>query len=100
LLLETRLKGIGAGSSGDRDSGIPDNLNASQFLFSYDDVYPKLFATMARGKETPLRSVRHKRDTPRVVAPPDDLHEETHDSESSDDSEEYSDEDSDYGNCE
>jgi hypothetical protein len=54
---------------------------------------------MARTVETALQSMRHIGDTPRVVAPPDDLHDETHENELSEDSEQFSDEDSDYGNC-
>lgn len=55
---------------------------------------------MGRATETPLKSARRIRDIPQAVAPPDDLHEETHDSEFSEDSEEFSDyEDSDYENC-
>ena len=37
-------------------------------------------------------------DTPRGAAPPHDLHDETHEGESSEASEQFSDEDSDYGN--
>ena len=54
---------------------------------------------MARTIENLRQSGRHKRDTPQVAAFPDDLDDETHESEFSEDSERFSDEDSDYGNC-
>jgi len=53
---------------------------------------------MARTIETPLRSGRRIGGTPQVAPSLDDLH-ETHESEFSEDSEQFSDEDSDYGNC-
>ena len=58
---------------------------------------PNLFASMAM--VTPLKLVLHIGKTSRVVAPPDDLHDETHESEFSEDSDQFQDEDSDYGNC-
>jgi len=50
--------------------------------------------------ETSLKLGHHIRHTPQVAASTNDLHdEETHESEFSEDSEQFSDEDSDYGNC-
>jgi len=54
---------------------------------------------MARTIQTPLKSVRDIRGTARVVVSPDDFHDETHESELSEDLEQFSDEGSDYGNC-
>jgi len=47
--------------------------------------------------ETSLKLGRHIRHTPHVAASTND--EETHESEFSEDSEQFSDGDSDYGNC-
>ena len=49
--------------------------------------------------QTALKSTRGIGDTTRVVASPDDFHDEIHESELSEDSEQFSDEGSDYGNC-
>lgn len=54
---------------------------------------------MARTVETPRKSGRHIKVTPQVATSPDNLEDETHESEFSEDLEQFSDEDSDYGNC-
>ena len=56
---------------------------------------------MARTIENSLKSGHHLRDIPQVAASPDDLHDKTHESEFSEDSEQLSDEDgdSDYETC-
>ena len=51
---------------------------------------------MAFAIQTPLKSVHNIGDTPWVVAPPDDLHDETLETEFCKDSEQFSDEDDDY----
>jgi hypothetical protein len=59
-----------------------------------------LFTTrMALPLKTPLKSVHHIGDTPRVVIPQDNLHDETHKSDFYEDSEQFSDEDDDYESC-
>lgn len=54
---------------------------------------------MARTVQRARRSVGQTADTPRVVAPSKDLYDETRESDFSEDSEYFSDEDSDYGTC-
>jgi len=62
---------------------------------------PHLLTSMARTIQAPLRvkSVGDIGDTTRVVASPDDFHDETDESELSEDSDQFSDEGSDYGSC-
>jgi hypothetical protein len=68
-------------------------------VFRSATCHPCFLSGMARTMQPARRSVAQRRDTSRVVAPPEDLHDDTHESEFSEDSENFSDEDSDYGAC-
>lgn len=65
---------------------------------SFRGVLPHLFTTtsMALPIKNLLKSVYHVGDAPQMVAPPDDLHDEIHESDFCEDSEQFSDEDDNY----